>query len=520
MKKYDDFNVFQAEQDFQKEQIEWQEVEQLPEGLKPVEPFDFDLLPDILRPYVADISERMQCPPDYAAVSSIVALSGVIGRRVGIFPKQQDDWLVVPNLWGGLVGRPSAMKTPVLTEAVKPLKRLEIDALEKHEEEAKEHEVTLQMLKLAKGEAEKKAKAAIKNGNHAKAKKIIGDEELTVPDAPTRKRYIVNDATIEKLGELLQENQYGLLLSRDELSGWLKTIDREDRSNDRAFYLESFNGTGSYTYDRIGRGTIDILAVTLAIIGTLQPSKLAPYVYDSLHGGSNDDGFLQRFQLLVYPDVSKTWKYVDRYPDTDKKNAVYEVYQKIVSGDLSVLSVRTPSVFEKKIPALRFDDEAQQTFVEWLTGLETEIRSEDIHPVMEAHLTKYRSLVPSLALIFHIVDSNENELGPVSNESLLRACSWHSYLKSHAERIYGLGISAEIDAARLILKKIKNKKISDPFTGRDVYRKQWSGLTNSGLVNKGLTVLEEYNYIHGVDTGSSTRPGKNYFINPEVFTHE
>ena len=34
------------------------------------------------------------------------------------------------------------------------------------------------------------------------------------------------------------------------LTGWLKSLDREDRANDRAFYLEAFNGLNRYTYDR------------------------------------------------------------------------------------------------------------------------------------------------------------------------------------------------------------------------------------------------------------------------------
>ena len=36
--------------------------------------------------------------------------------------------------------------------------------------------------------------------------------------APAEKRYLVNDTTVEKLGELLNHNPNGLLLFRDELS--------------------------------------------------------------------------------------------------------------------------------------------------------------------------------------------------------------------------------------------------------------------------------------------------------------
>ncbi len=76
----------------------WPEPQPLPRGLPAVEPFDYDLLPDVFRPWVKDIAERMQCPPDFPAVAAMATLAGVVGKQVGIRPKRRDDWLVVPNL--------------------------------------------------------------------------------------------------------------------------------------------------------------------------------------------------------------------------------------------------------------------------------------------------------------------------------------------------------------------------------------------------------------------------------------
>ena len=52
------------------------------------------------------------------------------GRRVGIRPKRYDDWVVVPNLWGLVVGPPGLLKTPMLREILKPLMRLAARARE------------------------------------------------------------------------------------------------------------------------------------------------------------------------------------------------------------------------------------------------------------------------------------------------------------------------------------------------------------------------------------------------------
>lgn len=61
-----------------------------------------------------------------------MALAAVVGHKVGIKPKWRDDWLVVPNLWGGPIGRPGILKTPPLVEVKRPLDRLEIAAKEEH----------------------------------------------------------------------------------------------------------------------------------------------------------------------------------------------------------------------------------------------------------------------------------------------------------------------------------------------------------------------------------------------------
>src|ERR1700730_6661748 len=77
---------------------------------QPVDPFDFNLLPEKLRPWGADATERMQCPPDYVGASIVAALGTVIGTKLVIKPKIEDDWQVVANQWCLIIGRPGLMK--------------------------------------------------------------------------------------------------------------------------------------------------------------------------------------------------------------------------------------------------------------------------------------------------------------------------------------------------------------------------------------------------------------------------
>jgi putative DNA primase/helicase len=108
-----------------------------------VPPFRLALLPVSLAPWVADIADRIQCPPEFVAVGVLVAAAAVIGRQLAIRPKRQDDWAVVPNLWGLAVGAPGSLKSPALAEALRPLRRLITDAQARYEEQRLAHRMWL-----------------------------------------------------------------------------------------------------------------------------------------------------------------------------------------------------------------------------------------------------------------------------------------------------------------------------------------------------------------------------------------
>jgi hypothetical protein len=96
----------------------------LPDSLLPVASFDFELIPEQVRPWIVDICERIQCPPDYTGVSLMAALGSMIGRKVAIRPQSEDDWEVIGNQWALLIGRPGVLKSPTMEEVLKPLHRL------------------------------------------------------------------------------------------------------------------------------------------------------------------------------------------------------------------------------------------------------------------------------------------------------------------------------------------------------------------------------------------------------------
>jgi len=368
---------------------DWPQPEPLQDELPPVEPLGEDLLPDSLRPLAEDVRERMQVPLDYPAVVEVLCLAGAVNRRAAIQPKAHDSgWVVVPNLWGGIVAPPGLMKSPVIQAVAQLLMRIQAGWHAEHEQALQEYAQAKLEHELRTAAWKDTYKAAAKKGSAPPARP---DEEP--PREPALRRLVMNDATFEALHRTLADNLAGVLVIRDELAGWLSELDRAGREGERAFFLQAWNGDTGHTIDRIERGTVYVPACCVSMLGGIQPGRLRSYLSDAVKDGPNNDGLVQRFQLLIWPDTPSGWRYVDRQPDAKAVEQAAQIFERLVGMDVEI-----PTKFW-------FAADAQELFVEWLGGLEKKIRGDELHPALAAHLAKYRSLMPSLALLFHLADA-------------------------------------------------------------------------------------------------------------------
>ena len=502
----------------EKAEDEWPDPELLQESvLPPVASIEEEMLPEAFRPWLVDITHRMQGVLDFVAVGAIVCASSVIGAGCSIRPKRKDDWEIVPNLWGGVVGRPSVvMKSPSLAEVMKPIVRLEVQAKENFEDEqlwaeagkldfkAQQEALKQELLAVAKGKSKRN-----RTRDEIKAEfAALGTEPAAI-----RRRFRVNDATIEKLQELMNESPRGLLYFRDELTGLLASWNREDRQQDRAFFLECWEGKQPFTIDRIGRGTTDTKNACLSLLGGIQPSKLAAYLLQSV-GNLTNDGMVQRFQLMVYPDEPAAWKLIDEAPDLQSKQRAFEIFKALAEMDF----LQAGAIEGKDRPFFRFDDAAQELFYRWYTELEGKIRSDE-NPLLCEHFGKYRSLMPSLALVLHLVEvAGGAEAGPVTKKAAAMAADWVDYLETHARRIYSMVADIGPMAAAALVEKIKKGKVKDGFTAREVYKNHWQNLDDPELVAGACDELEAAGWVRR-ETIASTggRPKVTFRINPKIF---
>lgn len=467
--------------------------------------FDYDYLPDGLRGYVKDISERMQCPPDFAAVAVMVMMSSIIGRKVGLRPMKRNDWTVIVNLWGAVVGNSGVMKSPTLSAGLSPIKKLQANAYEAFNNLVAKGDADAEIAKMQEAINKAEAKKLLAKDRSADVKDLLQSGGLD--EAPILKRYVTNNASYEALGELLMENPNGLLVEADEIIGLLKQLDARGQEVARSFYLTAADGDKPYTFDRIMRGKgLHIPALCLSIIGGIQPGVLAEYVRQATAGGDGADGLLQRFGLMVYPDISPNWKEVDRYPDSEAKQAVNQLAEYLDNLN-TLMDINTETDDFNNVPYMRFDDDAQMLFSEWRANLESRLRSGEEHTAIVSHLSKYRKLIPSLALINHLCDYGK---GAVTEKALLRAIAYGEYLESHARRIYASATRPDIDAAKTILNKLEGGKLNSPFTSRDVYRTHWTGLDNSQKAQAAIDLLIEYSHLTIEELITGGRPTAFY----------
>jgi hypothetical protein len=258
---------------------------------------------------------------------------------------------------------------------------------------------------------------------------------------------------------------------------------------------------------------VRVPSVNLSVLGSAQPHRIGNYLRESLR--THDDGMVQRLQLMTWPDHNAVWESTDRYPDSDAKAAAFQCFERLGSMTAGAVGAEIgPFDEDDGIPFLRFQPNAVEQFVEWRSDLEDRVRGDELSPHLAAHLSKYRGLVPRLALIYHLASG---QTGPVTQNACVNAIGWAEYLEAHAIRAYASMNLVNTDVASLILRKLKHGDLTNGFTERDVYRPGWSGLKDRDAISAALKLLVDYDWLRGEKVETGGRPSLVWWANPAAF---
>jgi hypothetical protein len=448
-----------------------------------------DMLPSINREFIKRTALSLGVPLDFIAIPYIVCISSLIGKKVKIAPRGlENSWRVVPNLWGMIVGRPSSKKSPSLKSITKFMQVLEQQITDAHSDQLFRLQAEYDLLEQKILDLKKSSKDD-QSGGHSPDNTnelcSLYAERKRLEDELEPFRLMTSSATIEKMQEILAKNTNGILVLRDELSGFISEFDKKGHEADREFYLEGWNGDGTFISDTISRGTTKISELCISILGTTQPGKLAKIVSGAKQGSLGADGFIQRFQMLVFPDK-----------ETFQPSEPIIVENRLEENVLRLF--KSLNELEHQKDVLLFDGDAQRMFERWVFEFEQRIASELFeNEAIEEHLGKYSKLVVSLSAIFHIISNTERnfKIGRIDLSSLNLALYWVAYLEGNAKKVY-CDVPGEIsEVAQKLIKRIKSNQIYDSMSLRELFRKGWSETMDHVAREEALNILERHNYI-------------------------
>jgi len=369
--------------------------------------------------WIKQAAEVKNAHEDYVALALLTTASAIIGNTRWAVP--WDGWKEPPVLWGMLIGDPSSGKSPALDAVLDPLKEIDNELTRQYKEERAAWQDKDEVARLVLSQWKAEANAALSDGGGAPTKPNDAD----AGKAPIRKRVRITDATTEKVAELLASTWRGLLLSRDELSGWLSSMDRYSGGGDRPFWLEAFGGR-TYTVDRKNNPEpVTVEHLSVSVLGGTQPDKL-----DSLLIKSDDDGLTARF-LTVFPD------------QIPLKRPSGSIDEEFLVEALKRMHRLEPAIDEHGAQRpffLHLDEDAQTALHDF--RIECRAWEAETTGFMKSHVGKLPGLSVRVALVLAVLDWSTSDgtmpLSSISKAHIGRACHYvGEHLRQHAFRAYG-----------------------------------------------------------------------------------
>ena len=455
------------------------------------------VVPAIVEAAARDDARRLGIEPGASAAARIVALGSLVPAGNQMQLRQHDTgWTVRPILWMGLFGDPGKNKSATLSYAMAPVTEVQSQWAKRYAQEKREYDA--KHPPAPKTRKKTKVEPALKGDDPA----ITVQPDFEDP-VPILRRKRVEDATTEKLADLLSKNPDGLLYFTDELAALFGGMDayRAKGGKDRPTWLK-FKDGADILVDRMGRDSIYVPVGAVSVLGGIQPDKIQP-----MKAALSADGMLQRFLpiILKRPDAGEDVAPDDGIADTVRRVAHSLVdsgpgrrFRFTIEGDGERRQIES---FVKREIAL---PKASTSFAQWLEKLPNEFGR--------------------IALVFHFIDwyARAAAASPppehVSGETARRARRFlEEFAHPHAAVFYNhiLGASQIEEHARWVAGFILARGLAS-VTERDVYKNYsaFKGQDTRGDLTNTMRDLELNDWLRPTKFASG-RP-THWVVNPAV----
>ncbi|HEX9950185.1 MAG TPA: DUF3987 domain-containing protein, partial [Rubricoccaceae bacterium] len=361
------------------------------------EAFPVDLLPRAAADYIRAHAAAIGCDPAFVAIPVLGVLAASVGNSHRLQMKLSYE--VTATLWLVVVALSGSHKSPALRAALRPVFRREKAAQEAWKVLKAQHDV------------EQSIWSSLSNKEKPNASK---------PIPPVRRRYRINDATVESVAVVHEENPRGVFLVRDELAAWIASFDRySGGGGDAQTWIELAEGAPiSIDRKNAEKPYTSIERPAVCVVGGTQPGVLR----DKLTGAMFDSGLVARL-LMVEPPRSRR-----RFTDADVEHRVFLAYDALVGAAYSRPDDGA---------ALHLSAEASSLYAAFYAAsadaTDDTVRDERIRGA----LVKQEGYCARFALIFHVHDTPPGEEpGPVSLSAMARAVKLTLWFRRETIRLF------------------------------------------------------------------------------------
>lgn len=233
--------------------------------------FPVDVYPNAVQVLIAQTAESLCVHPDMLATAALPIFGALIGNSRRITTHQK-TWTEPPRIWAAIIADPGAKKSPAISRFMAPTSTIQDTLNEQHS-----HQI--------------------------ETWKTLPKTDR--PPAPKPIRWRLSDITTATIRDRLTTHPRGVLVYRDELTGWLETLSGKSfgGGGDRQQWLELWPENADMQVDRrTDNESTMIKQAFVGLLGGIQPDKI-----QRIAGNDGNDGLLDRFLLSNPPFVEQRW---------------------------------------------------------------------------------------------------------------------------------------------------------------------------------------------------------------------
>lgn len=385
-------------------------------------PFPVELLPDVVQRYVLEHSQAIGVDPAFVAVPMLAVLAGLIGQARRLVIKR--GWTEPSILWAVTVSDVSTGKTPGWLAATAPARAIEKRMYELRQQAEQQYQIALQEWQSSEKQTPKPCKPEIHS-------------QLTV-----------DDVSMESLVDIHRHNWHGLLLSVDELAGWLRSFDlyRAGKGRDVENWLSIYNGTSVQVNRKTDGYRVYIPSTAISVCGTIQPEVAAATLFSERFEAN---GFAARILSAMPPAQIVRWSEKEVPEHIDQQ--MYQLAQRLhaLTGEDNQ---------QQRSLHLPFSADARAAFIRYLN--DTADYAEHLEPALRNAWLKLRPAAARFALVFSVVGQihkhpESHATQPVDLHSTQAGIELARWFGQELERNYRNGMTRSQDTLEAHLTFIK-----------------------------------------------------------------